>query len=69
MHCSWGCKNKIAEMRVVEMDWEGERTCLASLRDITERKRMHEELEQTRQQQLQLKINYFPTSHTNSVHP
>ena len=34
----------IAEMRVVEMDWEGERAYLASLRDITERKRMHREI-------------------------
>jgi PAS domain-containing protein len=30
-------------MRVVEMDWEGERAYLASLRDITERKRAEEE--------------------------
>ena len=33
----------IAEMRVVEMDWEGERAYLASLRDITERKQAEEE--------------------------
>ncbi len=52
-------EKKIAEMRIGEMDWEGERACLASLRDITERKRMHEELEQTRQQQLQLKDQLF----------
>ena len=49
----------IAEMRVVEMDWEGERAYLASLRDITERKRMIEELEQTRQQELQLKDQFL----------
>jgi CheY-like chemotaxis protein len=33
----------IAEMRVVETDWEGERAYLASLRDITERKQAEEE--------------------------
>jgi PAS domain-containing protein len=33
----------IAEMRVVEIDWEGERAYLASLRDITERKQAEEE--------------------------
>ena len=49
----------IAEMRVVEMDWEGERAYLASLRDISERKRMIEELEQTRQQELQLKDQFL----------
>jgi CheY-like chemotaxis protein len=36
-------EKKIAEMRVVEMDWEGERAYLASLRDITERKQAEEE--------------------------
>jgi PAS domain S-box-containing protein len=49
----------IAEMRVVELDWEGEHAYLASLRDITERKQMHDQLEQTRQQQLQLKDQLF----------
>ncbi len=34
----------IAEMRVAETKWEGETTYLASLRDITERKRVEEEL-------------------------
>ena len=29
-------KNAMAEMRVSEMEWEGETVCLASLRDITE---------------------------------
>ena len=37
-------KAVIAEMRVVETEWEGESVCLASLRDITERKKMEEEL-------------------------
>jgi len=34
----------IAEMRVVETEWEGESAYLASLRDITERKRAEEKL-------------------------
>ena len=49
----------IAEMRVVETDWEGEPAYLASLRDITERKRILEKLEQTRQQELQLKDQFL----------
>jgi PAS domain S-box-containing protein len=35
----------IAEMRVVEMDWGGKSSCLASVRDITERKNTEEERE------------------------
>jgi HD-GYP domain-containing protein (c-di-GMP phosphodiesterase class II) len=34
-----------AEMRVMETEWEGEKTYLASLRDITERKLMSQELQ------------------------
>ena len=34
------------ELRVVEIDWEGAPARLASLRDITERKRMEQELQQ-----------------------
>jgi signal transduction histidine kinase len=30
---------RVAEMRVVESEWEGKTACIASLRDITERKR------------------------------
>jgi PAS domain S-box-containing protein len=37
----------IVEMRVVEMDWEGERAYLASLRDITEHKRTVEVLRES----------------------
>src|SRR5215216_5496446 len=33
----------VAEMRVVETEWEGEAALLATLRDITERKRAEEE--------------------------
>ncbi|MFQ5852906.1 MAG: ATP-binding protein [Candidatus Binatia bacterium] len=52
-------KAAIAEMRVVEMVWEGEITYLASLRDITDRKQMLAELEKTRQQQLQVKNQFL----------
>lgn len=38
-----GGETRAAEMRVVEMDWEGERSWLASVRDITERKKTEEE--------------------------
>jgi len=34
----------VAEMRVTETRWDGESACLASLRDITERKRVEEAL-------------------------
>ena len=37
----------VAEMRVVETNWEGENTYLASLRDITRRKRVERELRET----------------------
>lgn len=36
----------IAEMRVVETEWEGERSYLTSLRDVTKRKRAEEEVRQ-----------------------
>jgi PAS domain S-box-containing protein len=32
-------ESRVAEMRVVESEWEGETACIASLRDVTERKR------------------------------
>lgn len=38
-----GGEARVAEMRVVEMDWWGKRAYLASLRDVTERKRAEEE--------------------------
>ncbi|MFN2567580.1 MAG: ATP-binding protein [Gemmatimonadaceae bacterium] len=34
---------RVAEMRVVESEWEGETACIASLRDITERKRAEQD--------------------------
>jgi signal transduction histidine kinase len=40
----------IAEMRVVNLEWEGERAYLASLRDITARKRTEEALRQREEQ-------------------
>src|SRR5438105_1251637 len=33
---------RVAEMRVVESEWEGAPACIASLRDITERKQAEE---------------------------
>lgn len=38
-------KSIVAEMRVMETEWEGETTYLASLRDITDRKRMQQRLQ------------------------
>lgn len=35
---------KVVEMRVAAIEWEGEPACLASLRDITERKRIEDRL-------------------------
>jgi nitrogen-specific signal transduction histidine kinase len=46
-------------MNVVETTWEGENAYLASLRDVTEHKRILTELEQTRQQQLRLKDEFL----------
>ncbi len=37
---------RVAEMRVVETEWEGEPALLASLRDISDRKRLEDELRQ-----------------------
>jgi putative nucleotidyltransferase with HDIG domain len=39
-----GGKPAVAEMRVVETEWEGESACLATIRDVTERKRAEEEI-------------------------
>lgn len=41
-----GSEIRVAEMRVVETEWEGEPALLASLRDISDRKRLEEELRQ-----------------------
>jgi CheY-like chemotaxis protein len=45
----------VAEMHVVNIEWEGQKAYLASLRDITEHKFMLAELELTRQQDLRVK--------------
>lgn len=45
----------VAEMRAVQIEWEGQQAHIASLRDITEHKCMLAELEQTRQQDLRVK--------------
>ena len=39
-------KKFVSEMRVVATEWEGKPACMASIRDITERKRMEEQLKQ-----------------------
>lgn len=38
-------KSSVAEMRVMETEWEGQTAYLASLRDITDRKRMQQRLQ------------------------
>ena len=43
----------VAEMRVVETEWEGEAARLASLRDITERKRVEKVLREIEEQLMQ----------------
>jgi signal transduction histidine kinase/FixJ family two-component response regulator len=54
-----GGEIRTAEMNAVETTWEGEHCYLASLRDVTEQKRVSKELEQTRQQQLRLKDEFL----------
>jgi C4-dicarboxylate-specific signal transduction histidine kinase len=44
-----GSVTRIAEMRVVETEWEGEFVYLATLRDITERRRMEERLREKKE--------------------
>jgi len=51
-----GGERAVAEMRVVETEWEGESAYLASLRDITERK-CSEEAQERLSQQLQEKVS------------
>jgi len=45
-----GREARVAEMRVVEIEWEEETSYLASIRDITERKHMEEALRKEREQ-------------------
>ena len=44
---------KAGEMRSVEIQWEGKKACLASIRDITRRKRMEEDLRNANQKILE----------------
>ncbi len=48
-------KMVVAEMHVVDIEWEGKKAHLASLRDITEHRYMLAELELARQQDLRMK--------------
>jgi signal transduction histidine kinase len=50
---------RTAEMRVVEIEWQGKSASLASLRDVTEAKRMREELEQAREEELRTKDQFL----------
>ncbi|HSE97874.1 MAG TPA: ATP-binding protein [Blastocatellia bacterium] len=47
-----GGQTVVAEMRIVETDWEGEKAYLASLRDITDRKRAEAERAQLIREQV-----------------
>ena len=44
------CPDRIAEMRVVDVEWHGKRASLVSLRDMTERKKAEAKLDAARQQ-------------------
>ncbi len=50
---------RVAEMRVTEVDWDGSRVQLVSLRDITQHKEMLKELEESRKQQIHLKDRFL----------
>ncbi|MFY7803497.1 MAG: EAL domain-containing protein, partial [Limnoraphis robusta] len=54
-------KQVIAEMRAVEIDWNGEQATLVSLRDITERYKITYEIQQTRNF-LQTLIDHLPVA-------
>jgi len=55
-----GGETAVAEMRVVETEWEGESVYLASLRDVTERKQAQEAQERL-SQQLQAQVSELET--------
>lgn len=50
-----GSETATAELRIVEVEWEGAPAYLASLRDLSERKRAAEALETARRDQLETK--------------
>ena len=57
-----GGETGVAEMRMVETEWEGESAYLASLRDITERKRMEKELQESEE-----KLNRYLESSPDTI--
>ena len=54
-----GGETVMAEMRVVNIEWEGETASLASLRDISRRQQMLAELERTGLEQIHLKDQFL----------
>lgn len=54
-----GGEKAVVEIRMVEIEWENEVACLVTLHDITDRRRALAELEQTRQQQMQIKDQFL----------
>jgi len=54
-----GGKVALAELRIVETEWEGESVFLACLHDVTEHKKLLAELEATRRQQLKTKDQFL----------
>lgn len=60
LHISHGDEDeRVAELRVVPIDWEGSAAFLVSLRDVTERHLLQEDLESTRARQLQMKDQFL----------
>jgi two-component system cell cycle response regulator len=49
----------VAEIRVIQMEWEGESAYLVTLHDITDRKKALEELENARRQQMEIKNKFL----------
>ena len=64
-----GKNNAVVEMRVVETEWEGEMAYLASLRDITDRKRTEEMLWLYNRAMAATSTGIAIADATNSEHP